>query len=351
MKAIKFFPKDFIHIINLYINKKHSIIQISKLYKCSQQKIKKILQQNNIHIRGISESIAKIYIPDDRKGEIEKLYKLGKSIRDIAKFYGADRTFIRLFMIRNKIKIRQTSIKRYNFLLEHKDELLQMYKEYGTIQYISDFYNINKTTISNFFDKENIKYKKNNFIETIPLEDRNEIQEMYKNEKSVREISIIYNVSTPTMRTYFKTNNIKFKSLREACIGNGKNISNSDLFRKKQYILPSGKIIKLQGYEPQFLNYIFDNNILNENEIIYKVKPISYISLVDNFKHYYHPDFYIPKYNLIIEIKSTWILKIQGNTVKLKQQAVLNNGFNFLLLLDNNFQTFNKYLHENSKTS
>ena len=190
MKAVNFFPeKDYPVIIDLYTKQKHSIIQISKIYKCSQQKIKKILQQNNIHIRGMSESLAKTYIPDNKKDEIEKLYQSGKSIRDIAKIYNADRTFIRLFMIRNGIKIKQTSTKRLPFLLEHKDEIIKLYNEHGTLKYISDYYGINKTTISKFMDKEGISYQKNGSIDNIPIEDRDKISEIYKSGKSLGDIA------------------------------------------------------------------------------------------------------------------------------------------------------------------
>jgi len=61
---------------------------------------------------------------------------------------------------------------------------------------------------------------------------------------------------------------------------------------------------------------------------------------------YYFPDFYIPKLNLIIEIKSWYTEKLDKN-VSLKEQACKNQGYNYIRILDNNFENFNNYLKEN----
>jgi intein-encoded DNA endonuclease-like protein len=326
--------QDIINIINLY-NNKNSIIKLSKTYKCHQRIIRKVLENNNIHIRGISESIATTYISDDKRNEIENLYLSGKSIRDIAKIYNADRTFIRLFMIRNKINIRQTSINRYDFLLQNKDKIINLYNEHGTLQYISDFYNINKTTISEFLDKQGIKYQKNGSIENIPIEDKDKISKLYKEGKSLGDIAVTYNVTNPTITRYFKNNNMEIRNPIDGRIMVNKHYN---------YKLPSGKIVIIQGYEPNFLNYVFNNKILKENQI--KIKPKYIIYLHNNKPHRYYPDFYIPKYNLIVEVK------LQKDNFLLKKQAVLDNGFNFLLVLDNDFKPFDNYiLNENTKTT
>ena len=109
-------------------------------------------------------------------------------------------------------------------------------------------------------------------------------------------------------------------------------------FKLKEYILPSGKIIFKQGYEPQFLDYVFKNNILTEDEIIYTPTTITYTNIKNKISHY-HPDFYIPKYNLIVEIKSNWTYKKDKN-VLLKEQACKNNGYSYVRIIDNNFSIF-----------
>ena len=90
-------------------------------------------------------------------------------------------------------------------------------------------------------------------------------------------------------------------------------------------------------------------NILQENEIDYHPKGIKYIGY-DNREHYYFPDFYIPKWNLIIEIKSIWTDHLDKN-IHLKESYVLKQNFQFLKIKNSvnrsvlNFEEFNaKYV-------
>jgi type III secretory pathway component EscU len=48
-------------------------------------------------------------------------------------------------------------------------------------------------------------------------------------------------------------------------------------------------------------------------------------------KRRYYPDFYIPKENLIIEVKSQWTLELHKDKNQAKFQAVKEAGFNFRL--------------------
>ena len=113
----------------------------------------------------------------------------------------------------------------------------------------------------------------------------------------------------------------------------------------KTVILPSGKVITKQGYEPQFIEHVFTNNLLTEDEIDYHPNGVKYIRPIDGKSHYYFPDFYIPKYNLIIEIKSSWTEKIDKNLL-LKEQACKHQGYNYIRIVNSNFDIFNKYLQE-----
>lgn len=124
-------------------------------------------------------------------------------------------------------------------------------------------------------------------------------------------------------------------------------VQNKDIHEKQQknsyktrpYILPSGKIINKQGYEPQFLDYIFQNNILKEDEINYSVSAIKYIDGANKERKYF-ADFYIPKWNLIVEIKSSFTNKLDKN-VLLKEQACLSQGFKYVKIINNKFEEFN----------
>jgi very-short-patch-repair endonuclease len=62
--------------------------------------------------------------------------------------------------------------------------------------------------------------------------------------------------------------------------------------------------------------------------------------------HKYYPDFYIPNYNLIVEIKSSWILKKQGRTKnQAKKEFTESQGFNFIMIIDNDFFCFQHFIN------
>ena len=113
-------------------------------------------------------------------------------------------------------------------------------------------------------------------------------------------------------------------------------------FKRKDYILPSGNKISLLGYEPTFLDYVFKNNIFTEEEIVYNPKGILYTDKSEK-EHYYFPDFYIPKCNLIVEIKSSWTERLDKNLL-LKEEATKKAGFNYLRITNNNLTLINKWI-------
>jgi len=72
------------------------------------------------------------------------------------------------------------------------------------------------------------------------------------------------------------------------------------------------------SYEYRFLEYCLDNNIelvCAEN----KKYRIPYV--LENERHWYYPDFYLPKYDILIEVKPTNMLKIDKNMIKITEAA------------------------------
>lgn len=105
----------------------------------------------------------------------------------------------------------------------------------------------------------------------------------------------------------------------------------------KDFILPSGKTVKLQGYEPQALKNLLEEyvetdiviGIKNINECIGK---ITYIEK-DGVEHRYYPDFYVKSENAIIEVKSQWTYEKWKERNELKKQACLDKGFKFRFII------------------
>ena len=97
----------------------------------------------------------------------------------------------------------------------------------------------------------------------------------------------------------------------------------------KDYVLPSGKVIRYQGYENKFLDEFLKTH--SEAEIVVdkcKMPRIHYIGL-DRKKHWYFPDFYIPLENRIVEIKCDWTMDNKLITNYLKEEACKQAGYLF----------------------
>lgn len=104
-------------------------------------------------------------------------------------------------------------------------------------------------------------------------------------------------------------------------------------FGYKSYEFPSGKEAKLQGYEPYVLDMLLED--YDENEIIWErhKMPIIWYDWIDGHKHRYFPDFYVPKDNLIIEVKSTWTYSKEKEKCEAKRIRAKEMGFDYRMLV------------------
>lgn len=80
----------------------------------------------------------------------------------------------------------------------------------------------------------------------------------------------------------------------------------------KDYVLPSGETIKVQGFEPRALDLLFETYTQDQikvsdpcNRANCEVPSIKYKNLNGNICTYY-PDIFIPDENRIVEVKSRW---------------------------------------------
>jgi RNA recognition motif-containing protein len=110
---------------------------------------------------------------------------------------------------------------------------------------------------------------------------------------------------------------------------------NNLTYKYKEYIMPSGKIVKVQGYENKALDILIQK--YTEDDIIVELKEINKIFkfryLLNNKEHRYFPDFYIKSTNTIIEVKCEWTYNIDKEKNELKKQCCLDNGFNFVFMI------------------
>jgi len=119
------------------------------------------------------------------------------------------------------------------------------------------------------------------------------------------------------------------------------NLDSFILIQKKQFKIKKYKNTELyyQGsYEKDFLDNFYDKvEICRGIDIEYE-----YLGK----KCIYHPDFYLPEYNLIIEIKSTWWFKKHIERCLMKE-IYTKKKYNFLLILDKNYDIFKDYIYSN----
>lgn len=96
----------------------------------------------------------------------------------------------------------------------------------------------------------------------------------------------------------------------------------------KEYIMPSGTIRKVQGYEPFALDELI--KIYQEDNIITDRKEIPRITyMINDKKKYYFPDIFIKNINTIIEVKSTWTYQSKKDNVHEKESATKMAGYKY----------------------
>ena len=194
------------------------------------------------------------------------------------------------------------------------------------------------------------KFKNFGFINNSQTEDwKDRIDEIWKN-RPKEEIDIIlenrkitcnlkYNKDSYSQTDEYK---IRFKNTSIEKYGVEHPMQSAIIFNKQQ---KSG--LKIKEYENSNLSYQgtyeldFLENYYDELNIE-KIDPIKYF--LNESSHYYHPDFYLPDYNLIIEIKSsyTYNYDIERNITKKKYS--IENGYNFIFIIDKDYSELNYIL-------
>lgn len=97
-------------------------------------------------------------------------------------------------------------------------------------------------------------------------------------------------------------------------------------YRFKDYTFPSGKVVKIQGYEWKALDELL--KLYKEEEIIVGRKEVPKVEYsIHDVKHVYYPDIYIPIHNKIIEVKSEWTCQLKRSYVEEKAEATARAGY------------------------
>jgi len=107
-------------------------------------------------------------------------------------------------------------------------------------------------------------------------------------------------------------------------------------YNKKQYMLPSGKVIYIQGYEKFMLDYLLLVQKIHENDIFTKRNEVPEIWYNDKkgkkCRHYV--DFYIRSQNRCVEVKSNFTNQEKNNVFE-KQKAAKDLGLKYEIWIFN----------------
>lgn len=147
--------------------------------------------------------------------------------------------------------------------------------------------------------------------------------------------------------SYTRTDSYK-ESRKAVCLhkyGVEHPMQNADIMAKaektghqfKIYTFPSGRQEKVQGYEHLALDHLLKTYHEHDIRLGRKEQPEIWYTDSENVKHRYFSDIYIPKANLIVEVKSSWTYKLGTDLgkIQLQEQACKDAGFEYLRLVYN----------------
>ncbi len=102
------------------------------------------------------------------------------------------------------------------------------------------------------------------------------------------------------------------------------------------FVFPSGRTVRVQGYEPQVLAELVD--IYDESDIVTDNAEINNLIGFTTYTYEgrerkYYPDIYIKSEKLVIEVKSSWTYNNELSKNLLKRQAILDKGYNFKFIV------------------
>jgi hypothetical protein len=96
----------------------------------------------------------------------------------------------------------------------------------------------------------------------------------------------------------------------------------------KDYVMPSGKLVKYQGYENLALDELV--KLYDEADIMTgRLNIPTIVYHINDIKHVYFPDIYIKSENKIIEVKSEWTIKLKRGNVEEKALATIKAGYKY----------------------
>jgi hypothetical protein len=240
-----------------------------------------------------------------------------------------------------KIKILETNIKKYGVdnamkCQEFKDKQKQTIIEKYGVEHNSQLQNIKQQKR----DKSIKKYGTEYILQSSEIRSQIKYTNLKKygvdnpmKNKEIENKKINTNLKKYGVKHFFETKDFKEKVIKTNIekYGVPHHSQNSEIaenmlktsYNKKQYILPSGKIITYQGYENFALDELLFEEKINEDDIVTERNNVPEIWYNDenNKRHRHYVDIYIKSQNRCIEVKSTWTNQKKNNVLEKKNAA------------------------------
>jgi hypothetical protein len=290
-------------------------------------------KQTNMEKYGVEHSTQSKEVKDKIKASVLKNYGVEhishcKEIKDKTKKTCLEKYGVEAPSQSKEImnKMKQTNLEKYgveNYLQTNKfkDQYKATCLEKYGVEYISQSKQIKEKIKSTCLQKygvtctlhseENKEKIKKTWINKYGVDSPNQSEEV--KEKKKETCMDNYGVEYPTQNSEIMEKSIKTS------------------YKSKEYIFPSGRIDKIQGYEHYALDELIINEKMNESDIITGCKnvPTIWYSDDNNIKHRHYVDIFIPTQNMCIEVKSTWTAIKGKNIIFLKQAAAKELGYKY----------------------
>lgn len=320
--------------------------------KCSMEKKKKTLMKNyGVEYFSQSDEIKhKILITVQEKYGCDNPAQ-SKKVQDKMRKTSLERYGVENAMQNTEVynKSKQTKLSKYNDENYNNREKYKntIFENHG-VENPSKINEIKQKKIETCLKNHRVKhpFQMANFLEKsrkTKLEKYND--ENYRDFKKFKKTLLKnYGVENPSQSEDVKTKK------RETCLKNhgveypAQNKIIYDKMIKSGYSVKTHKNTGLyyQGsYEKDFLDYCYKNKIdvIRGERIKYEF---------NNKIKYYFPDFFLIEDNLIIEIKSDYYFNKNKEQNIAKQNECLNKGFNFMFIINKDYNEFKGFISSNS---
>ncbi len=240
--------------------------------------------------------------------------------------YGVDNPF-KSNIIKDKIK--QINIEKYGASNPSKSELIKnkikqtFLEKYNVenISYLNETINkIKKTTLK--------RYGVDNVFKSDIIKNRIK-------QTNIEKYGFEYTINNKEIKDKIKKTNLERYGVEH--ISQDYNIHQKQLisgYKIKEY----NNLLYQGTYEKDFIDLCISNML----EI---KKPKYFIYEYKNKSRRYFPDFYLPKYNLIVEVKSTYYYNLHIERNELKKETVISDNYKYILILDKNYDEFIKIIN------